>query len=119
MFKKRIEASLLSGPEELADVASKGNPDGSSEYESVREILFSSTYPHKIEASELSPDKFFSLVILLLAYSSIEPNLVGTPIFKKRQDTVFQACDSLSINRNLIAPVSAIEVSLYQIFDRV
>jgi hypothetical protein len=119
MLKEQIRASLLSGPEALVKVAEKGVPGASAGYEEVRDAVFSSAYPHKIEAAELAPDKFLSLVILLLAYSAIDPNLVGTPSFKQRQNTVFQACNSLGMNRNLIAPVSSIEEALYQLFDRV
>tara|TARA_R110002096_G_scaffold429184_1_gene641804 strand:- start:7882 stop:8256 length:375 start_codon:yes stop_codon:yes gene_type:complete len=119
MLKQRIEASVSSGPETLVEVAATGFSGVSGEYEAVRDILFSSKYPHKIEASELAPDSFFSLVILLLAYSSIDPNLVGTPVFQKRQDTVFHACNSLGIDRSLIEPISTIETPLYQALDRV
>ena len=118
-IKQKIEDSLLSGPEALVDVAKFGFSEKSEGFSDVRDTLLSSAYPHKLEAEKLPSEKFMPLVILLLAYSAIDPNLIETPVFRKYQDTVFQACEELDIDANLIAPVSTIELSLYQILERV
>ena len=117
MFKQKIEVALLSGPEALVEVAEAGVANDFQGSEAVRGTLFSSTYPHKFEAAELAPDDFLSLVILLLAYSAIDPNLIGTPVFRKYQDSVFKACNALGIDKDLITSISAIEGPLYEIFD--
>lgn len=116
--KQKMEEALASGPSEIVALVSSYFESRHNVFDGLYNVFLSSAYPMKDKLSFLSEEKLFSLVMLCLAYSAINPNLIGTPIIERYKTTVFDACSVCGLDSSLIAPVSSVEMSLYQVLDQ-
>lgn len=117
IIKQEFEDALELGKEDLVQLIRTYALAKSSLCEDLRHLFLSSSYSSKIEASKLSSEDFMFLVMLCLAYSAINSDLINTPIFSRSQNTVFEACASFDIDPKLVVPVSSIEHALYEILE--
>lgn len=118
IIKQTVEDALAAGTKDLVQLVRAYASAKSNLSADLRHLVLSSSYSAKIEASKLSSEDFICLVMLCLAYSAINSDLINTPIFFRLQNTVFEACSSFDIDTSLVAPVSPIEYSLYEVLER-
>lgn len=118
MFQVELENSLSNGCGSLVELFESYKKRLVFCVSDLRGIVMNSDVRKRYELSLLSDDQFLYAILLCLAFSAIDPHLIGSARFSELREFIVAAGKTFDIDPHNIGPISTIELALIEVIDK-